>query len=237
MEKFLCLADENEPIAAEPAREAVRHGTVKLRTRWEDVHDDGYVDNADGHDVGHGPCLASRDCTSGARDCGMHKVPALVAERQPPALLWLLGLRVYLAVILAGNLLWEVLHLPLRDLDSRDPEGAGVRRRSLHARRSLDRREHSDACPPARGRSALAAEAILADRNPYTCVRPRLHGFQRMAERLRARSLGLFRLDADRFHRRPEIGLSPLLQWIVVPAAAFAIVRWVTTRHAEGGRP
>src|SRR6266545_6161086 len=117
MEKFLCLADENEPIAAdlcrEPAREAVRHGTVKLRTRWEDVHDDGYVDNADGHDVGHGPCLASRDCTSGARDCGMHKVPALVAERQPPALLWLLGLRVYLAVILAGNLLWEVLHLPV----------------------------------------------------------------------------------------------------------------------------
>ncbi len=33
-----------------------------------------------------------------------------------------------------------------------------------------------------------------------------------------------------------KIGLSPLLQWIVVPGAAFAIVRWVTTRH-EGGRP
>src|SRR5438132_7406208 len=79
----------------------------------EQVHDDGYVDNADGHDVGHGACLASRDRASGARDRRMHNVPALVAERQPPALVWLLGLRVYLAVILAGNLFWEVLHLPL----------------------------------------------------------------------------------------------------------------------------
>jgi hypothetical protein len=33
-----------------------------------------------------------------------------------------------------------------------------------------------------------------------------------------------------------KIGLSPLLQWTVVPCAAFAIVRRVTTRH-EGGRP
>src|SRR6266571_6963422 len=115
MEKFVCLADENEPIAADLCHEikfagaAVRYGTVEPRTRREAVHDDGYVDNADGHDVGHGPCLASRDRVSGARHCSMHKVPALVAERQPPALLWLLGLRVYLAVILAGNLLWEVL--------------------------------------------------------------------------------------------------------------------------------
>jgi hypothetical protein len=30
-----------------------------------------------------------------------------------------------------------------------------------------------------------------------------------------------------------KIGLSPLLQWIVLPAAAFAIVKRVTTRQAE----
>src|SRR6266481_6146170 len=127
MEKFLSLADENEPIAAdlcgETAGAAVRYGTAEPRTRGEQVHDDGYVDNADGHDVGHGACLASRDRASGARDRRMHKVPALVAEGQPPAVLWLLGLRVYLAVILAGNLLWEVLHLPLYAIWHRDPTG------------------------------------------------------------------------------------------------------------------
>src|SRR5260370_12089188 len=117
MEKFVCLADENESIAADLCREtagaAVRYGTVELRTRREAVQDDGYVDNADGYDAGHGPCLASRDPVSGARDCGMHQVPALVTEMQPPAPLWLLGLRVYVAMILTGNLLLQLLHLPL----------------------------------------------------------------------------------------------------------------------------
>ena len=34
-----------------------------------------------------------------------------------------------------------------------------------------------------------------------------------------------------------SIGLSPLLQWIVVPAAAFAITRARTNKQTEGGRP
>jgi hypothetical protein len=34
-----------------------------------------------------------------------------------------------------------------------------------------------------------------------------------------------------------NIGLSPLLQWIVVPAAAFAIVKGVTTNRSYGGQP
>ena len=33
-----------------------------------------------------------------------------------------------------------------------------------------------------------------------------------------------------------RIGLSPLLQWIVVPGAAFAIMRRVTTRRAKGAQ-
>jgi hypothetical protein len=32
-----------------------------------------------------------------------------------------------------------------------------------------------------------------------------------------------------------KVGLSPLLQWIVVPGAAFAIMRWVTNQ-TKGGR-
>jgi hypothetical protein len=34
-------------------------------------------------------------------------------EGQPLGSLWLSGLRVYFGVVLAGNLLWEILHLPL----------------------------------------------------------------------------------------------------------------------------
>jgi hypothetical protein len=34
-----------------------------------------------------------------------------------------------------------------------------------------------------------------------------------------------------------KIGLSPLLQWIVVPAVAFKIVRGMTVRPTNGGQP
>jgi hypothetical protein len=33
-----------------------------------------------------------------------------------------------------------------------------------------------------------------------------------------------------------SIGLSPLLQWIVVPAAAFAITKGRTNKQTDGGR-
>jgi hypothetical protein len=33
-----------------------------------------------------------------------------------------------------------------------------------------------------------------------------------------------------------SIGVSPLLQWIVVPSAAFAITKAVTVKHNDGGR-
>src|SRR5713226_4672074 len=99
-------------LCGETAWPARRYGTVALRTRWEAVHD-GYVEHADGHDVGHGPYLAPHARVSGAGDSRGHKVPALVMERQPLALVWLLGLRVYLGVIFVGSLIWEVLHLPL----------------------------------------------------------------------------------------------------------------------------
>src|SRR6266508_3208129 len=84
---------------------------VELRTQWEQVHDDGYVDNANGYDVGHGPCLAFDHRVSGAWDSRSHKVSPLIMARRP--LDWLRALRVYFGVVLAGNLIWEVLHLPL----------------------------------------------------------------------------------------------------------------------------
>src|SRR6266545_2200312 len=101
MEKFLCLADENEPIAADLCREtagaAVCYVTVELRTQGEDVHDDGYVDDAHGHDVGHGTCLAFGHRVSGAWDSCGHKVSPLIMARQP--LDWLRALRVYFGVV------------------------------------------------------------------------------------------------------------------------------------------
>src|SRR5205807_9351338 len=30
-----------------------------------------------------------------------------------------------------------------------------------------------------------------------------------------------------------RIGLSPLLQWIIVPATAFGLVRWITFKHSN----
>jgi hypothetical protein len=81
---------------------AGRPNVTILRARWE-AHDDGYVEHADRHDVGHGSYLASSFRIFGIGDSSDDKVPTLVIVRQPPPLLWLLGLRVYLAVILFGN--------------------------------------------------------------------------------------------------------------------------------------
>jgi hypothetical protein len=33
-----------------------------------------------------------------------------------------------------------------------------------------------------------------------------------------------------------RMGLSPLLQWVMVPAAGFALVTWMTFKHSYGGR-
>ncbi len=167
----------------------------------------------------------------------MHKVPALVAERQPPALVWLLGLRVYLAVILAGDLLWEVLHLPLYALWR-----TGTLREEAFAA------GHCTLGDLLIAASALMLALLLAgdQRWPrerfwptailtiafglaYTAFSEWLNVFVRAAW---AYSDWMPIVSVAGL----KIGLSPLLQWIVVPGGAFAIVRWVTTRH-EGGRP
>jgi hypothetical protein len=168
----------------------------------------------------------------------MHKVPALVAEGQPPAVLWLLGLRVYLAVILAGNLLWEVLHLPLYAIWKAGTLGeqafaAGhcalgdlviaVSALMLALLLAGDQRWPRERFWP-------TAILTIAFGVAYTAFSEWLNVFVRASwaysEWMPVVSIASL-----------KIGLSPLLQWIVVPAAAFAIVGWVTTSHAEGGRP
>src|SRR5260370_19549608 len=89
------------------------YGAVGLRTRREAVHDDGHVEHTDRHDIGHGAYRTSSRRVSGAGDSRVHKVPPLVIERQSPGSAWLLGLRVYLGIAFIGNLVWEILHLPL----------------------------------------------------------------------------------------------------------------------------
>jgi hypothetical protein len=83
---------------------------IEARVPWEAV-DDGYVEHAHGHDVGHGAVLAAGDRVSGAWDRRSDKVPAFLIAKH--TLFWLPGLRVYLAVVFVGSLAWEVLHLPL----------------------------------------------------------------------------------------------------------------------------
>src|SRR3981081_1182699 len=98
----------------------------------EAVHDDGYVEHANGNDVGYGAYLASRAHVSGAWDSRGDKVPPFVIDGQP-----------------------------------------------------------------------LRAAWAYSEWMPIVSI-------------------------AD-----PKIGLSPLLQWIAVPSAAFAVMRWWVTKHSR----
>src|SRR5260370_7775472 len=91
----------------------MRYSTVGRRTRREAVHDNGHVEHADRHDVGHGAYRASSHRVSGAGDSRVHKVPPLVIERQSPGSAWLLGLRVFLRIAFPRHFACETLHPPL----------------------------------------------------------------------------------------------------------------------------
>jgi hypothetical protein len=149
-------------------------------------------------------------------------------------LVWLLGLRVCLGVILVGNLLWEVLQLPLYSIwttgtlrEQAFAAGHCTLGDLLVAASALtlallivgDQRWPWD-------RFWLVAILTIASGLAYTVFSEWLNVVVRAAwaysDRVPIVSIaGL------------KIGLSPLLQWIVLPAAAFAIVKRVTTRQAE----
>jgi hypothetical protein len=143
---------------------------------------------------------------------------------------WLKALRVYLGVSLGSHLAWEALHLPLYTIwqtGSFDEQAFAV----LH-------------CTGGDALIALASlvGALLVAGNPgwpiaafgrvaaiattfglaYTAFSEWwnvvVRGSWAYSERMPVLSLAGLRL-----------GLSPMLQWLVIPAAAFAITRRVTT--------
>jgi hypothetical protein len=156
--------------------------------------------------------------------------------RQP--LDWLRALQVYFGVVLVGNLIWEVLHLPLYAIwrtgtlrEQAFAAGHCLLGDLLIAASTLTLAlllVGDDRWP--RIRFWPTAILTIAFGLAYTAFSEWLNVFVRAAW---AYSDWMPIVSIAGL----KIGLSPLLQWIVVPAAAFAIVRCVTTSHAEGGRP
>jgi hypothetical protein len=141
---------------------------------------------------------------------------------------WLPGLRVYLGVILAGNLLWEFLHLPLYTIwqtgSLREQAFAALHCTLgdlLIAMSSLTLALviAADGAWPARRAWQVAALTILFGVS-YTIYSEWLNVSVRAAwaysEWMPVISLG-----------KLQIGLSPLLQWIVLPATAG----WIAHRR------
>ena len=137
---------------------------------------------------------------------------------------WLRGLRIYLAVILAGNLVWEVLHLPLYTIwqtGSLREQAFAVLHCTLGdlliATTSLVLALllAGDAAWPVRRAWPVAALTILFGVS-YTIYSEWLNVSVRAAW---AYSEWMPVIAIGKHH----IGLSPLLQWIVLPAAAARI--------------
>ena len=153
-------------------------------------------------------------------------------------LVWLLGLRVYLSVVLVGSLVWEVLHLPLYAILR-----TGTLREQAFAAGHCTLGDLLIAV------SALILALLLAGDQRWPrerfCPTAILTIAFGLAYTAFSEWLNVFVRAAWAYSdwmpivsvAGLKIGLSPLLQWIVVPGAAFATVRWMTTRHAEGARP
>jgi hypothetical protein len=154
---------------------------------------------------------------------------------QHPALDWLLGLRVYCAVIAVGSLAWEVLHLPLYTIwatgtlqEQAFAAGHCFLGDLLIAMSTLmlallvagDRRWPRDRFWP-------VAIFTMAFGLAYTTFSEWLNVVARAAWTY-SDWMPIVSVAGVR------IGLSPLLQWIVVPCAAFAVVRRVTTKPTNG---
>jgi hypothetical protein len=151
-------------------------------------------------------------------------------------LVWLVGLRVYLGAVLVGSLVWEVLHLPLYTIWT-----AGTLREQAFGA------GHCTLGDLVIAACALTLALLLAGAPRW----PR-DGFWPIATLTVAFGLAYtvfsewlnvaVRAAWTYSDLMPivsvagsKIGLSPLLQWIVVPSAAFAVMRRVTNQ-TNGGR-
>jgi len=153
-------------------------------------------------------------------------------------LVWLLGLRVYLGVILVGNLAWESLHLPLYTIWT-----AGTLREQAFAAGHCTLGDLLIAVS-----SLTLALLLVGDhrwpRERFWPTAILTIGFG-LLYTVFSEWLNVVARAAWAYSdwmpivsiAGLEVGLSPLLQWIVVPGAAFAVMRWVTTNRTDGGRP
>lgn len=155
-----------------------------------------------------------------------------------PSSNWLRSLRVYLAVIAVGNLVWETLQLPLYTIWR-----TGTLREQAFAV------IHCTLGDLLIALSSLALALIIVGRSAWPSSR-----FWQVAGLTIIFGIGytafsewlnvVVRASWAYSEWMPVIplfgfrlGLSPLLQWIVVPAAAFGLLRLMPLEKDNGGRP
>ncbi len=149
---------------------------------------------------------------------------------------WLAGLRVYLGLAFVGSLVWEVLHLPLYTIWT-----AGTLREQAFAA------GHCTLGDLVIGACALMLALLLAGapgwpRDRFWPVAILTVAFG-LAYTVFSEWLNVVVRAAWAYSdlmpvvsiAGSKVGLSPLLQWIVVAGAAFAIMRRVTSQ-TKGGR-
>jgi hypothetical protein len=151
-------------------------------------------------------------------------------------LVWLVGLRVYLGVVFVGSLVWEVLHLPLYTIWT-----AGTLREQAFAA------GHCTLGDLVIAACALTLALLLVGaprwpRDRFWPIATLTVAFG-LAYTVFSEWLNVVVRAAWTYSdlmpivsvAGSKIGLSPLLQWIVVPGAAFAVMRRVTNQ-TKGGR-
>jgi hypothetical protein len=150
---------------------------------------------------------------------------------------WLRGLRVHLGTMALGNLAWESLQLPLYTIWK-----TGTGREQAFAV------VHCTLGDVLIALTTLTLALIIAGDRSWPRIRfwpvailTIIFGvaYTEFSEWLNV----VVRASWGYSERMPVVslfgvntGLSPLLQWIVVPAAAFAIVRGVTLKQGNGGQ-
>ena len=160
--------------------------------------------------------------------------PALLANELSRT--WLRGLRSYLATVAVGNLLWESLQLPLYTIWStgtvREQAFAVVHCTGGDILIALSALTLAlvivgdEAWPGGRFRQVAVLTVIFG--LAYAVFSEWLNVVVR-ASWAYSDWMPIVPLAGLR------VGLSPLLQWLVVPGAAFAITRWMTINYANGG--
>ncbi len=153
-----------------------------------------------------------------------------------PSSAWLHGLRLYLGAMAVGNLIWEVLQLPLYTIWD-----TGTSREQVFAVAHCTLGDLLIALAtlilalviaghPGWPRSRFWPVAVLtiAFGAAYAVFSEWLNMVVRAAWAYSDRMPSVSLLGTT-------MGLSPLLQWIVVPAAAFRIARGMTLKYSDGG--